>query len=177
MSGELQDDDVIGKAYDSRLMRRLLRYVQPYRAIVIGALALLCLSGVLQLVGPFLTERVIDVALPAGDTTFVIYAALAYAASLMLQFFASYGETWLTSLLGQRVMRDMRTEIFAHLQRLSVSFFDRNPAGRLVTRVTSDVETLNELFRLETGARVVCGNPVHRARLLWISEGGPRILP
>jgi ATP-binding cassette, subfamily B, multidrug efflux pump len=146
MSGELQDDDVIGKAYDSRLMRRLLRYVQPYRAIVIGALALLCLSGVLQLVGPFLTERVIDVALPAGDTTFVIYAALAYAASLMLQFFASYGETWLTSLLGQRVMRDMRTEIFAHLQRLSVSFFDRNPAGRLVTRVTSDVETLNELF-------------------------------
>jgi ATP-binding cassette subfamily B protein len=127
-------------------MRRLLGYVRPYRRLVLGALALLFADGALQLVGPFLTRRVIDVALPAGDFGMVRTAALIYLASLVLQFAFSYGETLLTSLLGQRVMRDLRIEIFSHLQRLSIAFFDRNPVGRLITRVTSDVEALNELF-------------------------------
>ena len=127
-------------------MRRLLRYARPYRALVLGSLALLLADGMLQLVGPALTQRVIDVAIPRGDTRLVITSATLFAATLLLQFGFTYGETMLTSLLGQRVMRDLRVEIFAHLQRLSVSFFDRNPVGRLVTRVTSDVESLNELF-------------------------------
>jgi len=127
-------------------MRRLLRYAGPYRALVFGALALLLADGVLQLVGPALTQRVIDVAIPRGDSRLVITSAALFAATLLFQFAFTYGETMLTSLLGQRVMRDLRVEIFAHLQRLSVSFFDRNPVGRLVTRVTSDVESLNELF-------------------------------
>jgi ATP-binding cassette subfamily B protein len=127
-------------------MRRLLGYVRPYRKLVLGALALLFADGALQLVGPFLTRRVIDDALPAGDLGMVRTAALVYLASLVLQFAFSYGETLLTSLLGQRVMRDLRIEIFSHLQRLSIAFFDRNPVGRLITRVTSDVEALNELF-------------------------------
>lgn len=140
------DDEVMGRVYDARLARRLLRYVRPYGRIVVGAVLLLCVEGGLQLVGPILTRRVIDVALPAGDAGMVATAALLYALALLLQFAAGYGETVLTGLLGQHVMRDLRTELFARLQRLPVAFFDRNPVGRLVTRVTSDVEALNELF-------------------------------
>jgi len=113
---------------------------------VFGSLVLLIADGALQLVGPALTQRVIDIAIPRGDTRLVVTSALLFAATLAFQFVFTYGETMLTSLLGQRVMRDLRIEIFAHLQRLSISFFDRNPVGRLVTRVTSDVEALNELF-------------------------------
>jgi len=113
---------------------------------VIGSLVLLLADGALQLVGPALTQRVIDIAIPRGDTQLVVTSALLFAATLVLQFVFTFGETMLTSLLGQRVMRDLRIEIFAHLQRLSIAFFDRNPVGRLVTRVTSDVESLNELF-------------------------------
>src|SRR5688572_5872113 len=142
----LHEEEALGKAYDGRLMRRLLRYARPYRALVIGSLALLLADGMLQLVGPALTQRVIDVAIPQGDARLVVTSAALFAATLLFQFAFTYGETMLTSLLGQRVMRDLRVEIFAHLQRLSVSFFDRNPVGRLVTRVTSDVESLNELF-------------------------------
>jgi len=111
-----------------------------------GALALLCVEGGIQVAGPLLTKRVIDVAVPARDMGIVIVSAVLFTLLLLAEFVLSYTQTWLTSLLGQRVMRDIRMQIFAHLQRLSVSFFDRNPAGRLITRVTSDVETLNELF-------------------------------
>ena len=142
----LQEDDVLGKAYDSQLMRRLLAYVKPYQILVVGALSLLCVEGALQLVGPILTQRVIDIAIPAKNTTLVVTSCVLFLVTLTAQFLCSYGETWLTTTLGQRVMRDLRLRIFAHLQRLPISFFDRNPVGRLITRVTSDVETLNELF-------------------------------
>ena len=140
------EDDILGKAYDSKLMRRLLVYTRPYRALMYGAFALLCVEGGVQVVGPLLTRRVIDVAVPARDMHIVATCTAFLLLALVAEFVTSYGQTWLTSLLGQRVMRDLRMEIFEHLQRLSVSFFDRNPAGRLITRVMSDVETLNELF-------------------------------
>jgi ATP-binding cassette, subfamily B, multidrug efflux pump len=140
------EDDVLGKAYDGRLMRRLLVYTRPYRSLMYGAFALLCIEGGIQVVGPLLTRRVIDVAVPARDVHTVIVCAFLFFGALVIEFITSYGQTWLTSLLGQRVMRDLRMEIFEHLQRLSVTYFDRNPVGRLITRVTSDVETLNELF-------------------------------
>jgi ATP-binding cassette subfamily B protein len=104
------------------------------------------LDGLTQVVGPLMTQRVIDVALPAGDLALVVRSALLFAGSLIVAFACQYGETMLTGLLGQRVMRDLRRDIFGHVQRLPVVFFDRNPVGRLVTRVTSDVESLNELF-------------------------------
>ncbi len=140
------DDDVLGKAYDRKLMRRLLVYTRPYRGLMYGALALLCVEGAIQVVGPLLTRRVIDVAVPTHNMRIVTISTALFFLVLLTEFVMSYGQTWLTSLLGQRVMRDLRMEIFGHLQRLSVSYFDRNPAGRLITRVTSDVETLNELF-------------------------------
>ena len=142
----IHEEEALERSYDAQLMRRLLGYVRPYMGLVGGALLLLSIEGVLQLVGPFLTRQVIDVAIPARDTTFLAQATAAFVLALLAQFACSYGQTWLTSMLGQRVMRDLRMQIFSHLQRLSVSFFDRNPAGRLITRVTSDVETLNELF-------------------------------
>jgi ATP-binding cassette subfamily B protein len=147
------DDDAISKTYDGRLMRRLLVYVQPYGWLVVAALLCLIVDGLMQLVSPLMTRRVIDVALPAGDSGLVWRSAVIFATSLAIGFACQYAETILTSLLGQRVMRDLRRDIFAHLQGLPVSFFDRNPVGRLVTRVTSDVEALNELF----AAGVVAG--------------------
>lgn len=142
----LHEEDALAKTYDARLMRRLLVYIRPYKWLVGGALVFLMAEGALQLVGPLLTQRVIDVALPRHDRGAIITAAGLFAASLVAQFICSFGEAMLTAWLGQNVMRDLRMQIFSHLQRLSIAFFDRNPAGRLITRVTSDVETLNELF-------------------------------
>jgi ATP-binding cassette subfamily B multidrug efflux pump len=146
LSPHASDEDSNAKRYDRRLARRLIVYVQPYRAFVAGAVVLLMIEGLLQLVGPVLTERVIDVALPARDAGMAMRAALLYSASLVVAFGCSYGETLLTAMLGQRVMRDLRQQLFVHVQRLSIAFYDRTPVGRLVTRVTSDVEALNELF-------------------------------
>ena len=146
LSPHASADDPPGKRYDRRLVRRLFVYVRPYRALVAGALVLLMVEGLLQLVGPVLTRRVIDVALPARDVAMTMHAALLFAGSLVLAFGCSYGETMLTAMLGQRVMRDLRQQLFEHVQRLSITFYDQTPVGRLVTRVTSDVESLNELF-------------------------------
>ncbi|HEY2066105.1 MAG TPA: ABC transporter ATP-binding protein [Gemmatimonadaceae bacterium] len=146
LSPHASDEDSTAKRYDRRLARRLVRYVRPYKALVAGALVLLMTEGLLQLVGPILTQRVIDVALPRHDAAMAWHAALLYLGSLLIAFGCSYGETILTALLGQRVMRDLRQELFEHVQRLSIAFYDRTPVGRLVTRVTSDVESLNELF-------------------------------
>ena len=137
---------MVGKVYDARLVRRLSVYVRPYLWLVAAALGCLMLDGLLQLVGPLMTQRVIDIALPNHDPGLVWRSALLFAGSLVVAFACQYGETMLTGLLGQRVMRDLRRDIFGHVQRLPVVFFDRNPVGRLVTRVTSDVESLNELF-------------------------------
>jgi ATP-binding cassette subfamily B protein len=142
----LHEEDALSRRYDARLMRRLLKYIRPYKTLVAAALTLLIIEGVLTLAGPVLTQRVIDVALPKRDGATIISASILFAATLVAEFVCSFGQAILTALLGQKVMRDLRMEIFSHLQRLSIPFFDRNPAGRLITRVTSDVETLNELF-------------------------------
>src|ERR1700730_9005772 len=126
-AGGIHDEEALGKAYDARLVRRLTDYVRPYWLLVIGAIALLFTEGALQLVGPRLTQRVIDIAVPRHDTGLVMRSALIFGLALIAQFLCSYGETLLTSLLGQRVMRTLRLQIFGHLQRLPIAFFDRNP--------------------------------------------------
>lgn len=140
------DDDRLGRVLDGRLAKRLAGYVRPHLRLAVGALVLLLIEGLLQLVGPLLTRQVIDVALPAHDYPAVWQAAAIFVGALLAQFGVDYGQMVLTSLLGQRAMHDLRRELFDHLQRLSITFFDGNPVGRLVTRVTSDVESLNELF-------------------------------
>ncbi len=143
---DFQDEEVLGKAYDARLMRRLLRYLRPYRWQVAGAIVLLIAWSFLQIVGPWLTQIALDEAIPAGDTSLLARLAAVFLAAHVAAFFLLYIQTVLTTWLGQRVMYDLRTEIFEKLQRLDLRFFDKNPVGRLMTRITSDVETLNELF-------------------------------
>jgi ATP-binding cassette subfamily B multidrug efflux pump len=132
--------------YDPGLLRRLLGYLRPYRWHAAGALGLLVLQSGLALVGPVLTQQALDAAIPRRDLGLLALLAALYLATLLLDFVVEYGGALLTTWIGQRVMYDLRMEIFERLQRLSVPFFDRNPVGRLMTRVTSDVETLNELF-------------------------------
>lgn len=146
MSTRTADDEEIGRVYDHRLARRLLAYARPYGWLVAGASILLLIEGALQLVGPLLTRFVIDEAIPARDGDAILRATLLFAASLAGSFIAQYGETLLTARLGQHVMHDLRTQLFRKLQRLPIRYFDRTPVGRLVTRVTSDVEALNEMF-------------------------------
>jgi ATP-binding cassette, subfamily B, multidrug efflux pump len=142
----MHEEDALSRTYDPRLMRRLLAYLPPYKGLVAASLLLLMVEGALQLAAPLLTQQVIDVALPRHDEGAILRITILFGLTLVADFICSYGQTILTALLGQNVMRDLRMQIFAHLQRLSIAFFDRNPAGRLITRVTSDVETLNELF-------------------------------
>lgn len=139
-------EDTAAPTYDGALLRRLLRYLRPYRWQAALALVLLLCSAAIALVDPILTQRALDVAIPRRDGGLLITLALVALAALVAEFLLAYAQGVVTSWIGQRVMRDLRLELFAHLQRLPITYFDRNPVGRLMTRVTSDVETLNELF-------------------------------
>jgi ATP-binding cassette subfamily B protein len=141
-----QEEDALGKAYDARLMRRLLRYLRPYRWHVAGALVILLFGSAMAIVGPWIMQRIIDEVIPAQDTRLLTVLITAYLASLVFEFGLQYAQALVTTWLGQSVMYDLRTEIFDKLQRLDLRFYDRNPIGRLMTRITNDVETLNTLF-------------------------------
>ena len=145
-SGPIQEEEALGKAYDARLMRRLLQYLNPYRWRVMGAVALLVSAASLQVVGPWLVQLALDDAIPQSNGRLVGVLATTYLAAAVASFWLEYGQALITTWLGQRVMYDLRTEIFEKLQELDLSFYDRNPVGRLMTRITSDVETLNNLF-------------------------------
>ena len=140
------DDEVLGKAYDARLMRRLLGYMRPYRArIGLAFMAILGLSLV-QLAPPYLTKVAIDTHIAAGDVDGLTPLALLLLGVLAASYVLEAVQTWTLQVTGQRIIFDLRRQIHAHLQRLDVAFFDRNPVGRLMTRVTTDVDALNELF-------------------------------
>src|SRR3954466_3673648 len=142
----MDQDEALDRGYDAALLRRLLVYLRPYGGLTILAILLLLAGAGLALVGPLLTQRALDVAIPRHDIGLLGTLAGVFLGALLVDFGVEYGQTLLTTFIGQRVMYDLRMQIFGHLQRLSISFFDRNPVGRLMTRVTSDVETLNELF-------------------------------
>jgi ATP-binding cassette subfamily B protein len=127
-------------------MRRLLTYLRPYRLQVAAAILMLVLASGLELVGPWLTKLAIDRAFPQEDYSFMSLLGLLFVGSLALSAALGYVQTILTAWIGQRVMIDLRDAVFSHLQRLELRFFDRNPVGRLMTRVTSDIEVLNEMF-------------------------------
>ncbi len=142
----MHEEQVLGKAYDARLMRRLLLHVLPYRRSVAAALGLIVLVSALSLAPPYLIKIAIDSYIRNHDVAGLGQIALVYILVLFGVFGLTYGHTWLMNTAGQRIMYDMRMRIFRHLQKMDVAFFNRNPVGRLMTRVTTDVDALNELF-------------------------------
>jgi ATP-binding cassette subfamily B multidrug efflux pump len=142
----IHDEEVLGKAYDARLMRRLLRYLWPYRLYVAVALGSIICASILQLAQPYLMKVAIDRHIATGDLRGMDRIALAFLAILLLSFVLEYTQTWVLQMTGQRIMFDIRMQIYEHLQRLDLQFYARNPVGRLMTRVTTDVDVLNDLF-------------------------------
>ncbi|MBV9772202.1 MAG: ABC transporter ATP-binding protein [Bryobacterales bacterium] len=155
------EEEVLGKAYDGRLMRRLLTYVRPYKLPVVVAFALLLVNAAVQVIGPLLTALAVDRYLaPSGKVSHTIldpylaanpWTGLAqisflYLLVVIVGMFCDFGEQYIMQWVGQKTMFDLRRQMMAHLQRLDVSFYDQNPVGRLVTRITTDVDALNELF-------------------------------
>jgi ATP-binding cassette subfamily B protein len=155
-----QEEEVLGKAYDSRLMRRLLTYLRPYRWQVTVALLSIVLKSFADVLGPYLTKVAIDRYLaPAKGVTSGLWSWLSprplmgvaqiaaiYVGLLVFSFLLEFLQTYYMQWTGQKVMFDLRSQIFRHLQRMHVAFYDKNPVGRLVTRVTTDVDALNEMF-------------------------------
>jgi ATP-binding cassette, subfamily B, multidrug efflux pump len=140
------DDDPIAKSYDWTLFRRLLTYLRPYKLEVAAAFVLIVLMAGLELAGPYLTKVAIDrYMIPKRPGGLALVAAL-YMLALLGGFVVRYGQVYILQMTGQRVMQDLRRQIFGHLQALHVAFFDKNPVGRLMTRVTTDVDAVNELF-------------------------------
>ena len=142
----MHEEDVLGKAYDNRLMRRLLGYLRPYRRQVAVAVFAIIGHSCLELAPPYLTKIAIDRYIPARDVSGLAVMAGLYLIALIASFVLEYLQTWTMQATGQRIMFDMRMQMIEHLQRLDLRFYDRNPVGRLMTRVTTDVDVLNDLF-------------------------------
>ncbi|MEE3137869.1 MAG: ABC transporter ATP-binding protein [Acidobacteriota bacterium] len=140
------EEEALGKAYDARLMRRLLTYLWPYRRTVAVALVAIIGHSALQLAQPYLTKLAIDSYIATGDLAGLNQIALVFLFVLLGAFILEYVRTYTLQMTGQRIMFDLRMQVYGHLQKLDVRVFDRNPVGRLMTRVTTDVDVLNELF-------------------------------
>ena len=165
------EEEVLGKAYDSRLMRRLLGYLQPYTRVVLGALVFLLLNAVFQIAGPMLTKIAIDRYLvpsaaplhtpldgflSAEPYTGLGQICLIYLCTICIALLCDFAESYMMQWTGQKVMFDLRRQLMAQLQRLDPAYYDKNPVGRLVTRVTTDVDALNELF--SSGLLMILGD-------------------
>ncbi len=146
MNQYYHEEEKLDKAYDSRLMKRLLKYLKPYKKYVISAFLLLAIASLLKLAGPYLVKIAIDRYIMAKDYDGLVRISGIFFGLLLLQFVVRYAQTYMMQLTGQMVNYDLRMQIFTHLQRENLSFFNKNPVGRLLTRVTSDVQVLNELF-------------------------------
>jgi ATP-binding cassette subfamily B protein len=146
VSGPPDDDAIAPQSYDLRLLRRLLGYLRPHLAAVAAAFALIVAQAGIDLVGPYLTKIAIDRHIATGDAAGLARVAVLYLLALAAAFVVRFGQNYIMQMAGQRIMQDMRREIFAHLQRLHLGHFDRTPVGRLMTRVTTDVDAVNELF-------------------------------
>ncbi|MRR33450.1 ABC transporter ATP-binding protein [bacterium] len=144
--GGIYEDEIVGKAYDRRLLLRFLRYLRPYRRMVVWSLLLLPLIAAAKLAQPWLLKVAIDSHIVTGRMEGLPLLSLSYFALILADGLLTYLEIYLLQYLGQRVMFDLRVGLFSHIQRLPASFFDRTPTGGLVTRVTSDVEVLGEMF-------------------------------
>jgi ATP-binding cassette subfamily B multidrug efflux pump len=165
------EEEVLGKAYDGRLMRRLLAYIRPYKVTVSLSLVLLLLNAMLQVVGPLLTalavdrylapsskvsHTVLDPFLSANPLTGLGHISFLYLVAVFFGMLCDFGEQYMMQWVGQKAMFDLRRDIMAHLQKLDLAYYDHNPVGRLVTRITTDVDALNEVF--SSGLLMILGD-------------------
>ncbi|MCC6549480.1 MAG: ABC transporter ATP-binding protein [Ignavibacteriaceae bacterium] len=141
-----QEDEILGKAYDARLMRRLLGYIKPYKKYVFAAILLNLVVAALGPLRPYLTKLAVDDYIASSNYSGLMWVTIGLIGTLILQSFIQYFLTYYTQLLGQRTILDLRKGLFRHTQRLAAKYFDKTPIGRIVTRVTNDVESLNEMF-------------------------------
>jgi ATP-binding cassette subfamily B protein len=140
------DDIIVGKAYDAVLMRRLMGYLRPYWPMVLVAFAAIVSASMLQLAQPYLMKLAIDRYIATSDLAGMDRIALLFLGILLASFVLEFVQTYVLQRTGQHIMFDLRAQIYGHLQRLDVAYYDRNPVGRLMTRVTTDVDALNDLF-------------------------------
>ncbi|GJQ21301.1 MAG: ABC transporter ATP-binding protein [Bacteroidia bacterium] len=142
----MHEEEVLGKAYDARLMRRLLKYLKPYRWHVALGVFLAIIVSASEAVRPYFTKIAVDQDIANSDKEGLLVTILLFLAVLVFRGLVQYFSAYLTQWIGQRTIFDLRMEVFRHLQHLSLRFYDRNPIGRLITRVTNDIEVLNEMF-------------------------------
>jgi ATP-binding cassette subfamily B protein len=140
------DDPFTPVTHDFGLLKRLLGYLRPHAGAVFVSFLLIVAQAAIDLVGPYLTKVAIDRHIATGDAAGLTRVALLFLLTLVAAFAVRFVQTYIMQMTGQRIMQDMRREIFGHLQRLHVAYFDKNPVGRLMTRVTTDVDAVNELF-------------------------------
>jgi ATP-binding cassette subfamily B multidrug efflux pump len=152
----VQEDEILGKAYDSRLMRRIVIYLKPYKLQVFIAFVLIFATAGADLSTPYLIKLAIDNAITPGKPELLIPIAALFIVALVLSFVFRYAQSYMMQMIGQGVMYDMRNQIFSHLQHQSLSYFDRNPVGRLISRLTNDVDALNDF--IGTGLVTIAGD-------------------
>jgi ATP-binding cassette subfamily B protein len=144
--GDVHQEDALGKAYDARLMRRLFQYIHPYRGLFVLSLACLPLTSLFTLAQPYILKLAIDRYIANKDAAGLSTMGLLYAASVVGDFAFFYLQYYLTMLVAQKSLADLRMHLFTHVQALPAAFFDRNPVGRVLTRLTTDVDVINEMF-------------------------------
>ncbi len=142
----MHEEEILGKAYDASLMKRLLNYLRPYKRHVALAIALSIVVSAMEAVRPYFIKIAVDENIASGDKHGLLMTSLAFLGVLMVRGVLQYFNAYLTQWIGQKTIFDLRMQVFEHLQNLGLKFYDRNPIGRLITRVTNDIEVLNEMF-------------------------------
>lgn len=163
---DIHEEEVLGKAYDNKLMMRLLAYLKPYKVYVALTVFLLLLSAIAQLAGPYLTKIAIDDYIAENNYGGLRYICIIYLLVLVFEFVLRFAQEYMVNWIGQKAMYDMRSEFFAHIQKLPVSYFDKNPVGRIVTRITSDVSSLHQM--LSSGAVAIFGDVFKLAGIVFV---------
>jgi ATP-binding cassette subfamily B protein len=146
LTAHYEEDDDLQSGYEGRVMRRLLAYLRPYRFVLVLVFLSVVVASLLQVAGPLIVREAVDTQLTAGTTEDLAFLVLLYVGTLLGVFILQFIQTLTITYIGQRVMMDMRLELFTHVEKMSISFFDRNPIGRLVTRLTNDVSTIEEVL-------------------------------
>ncbi len=164
--GRWEEDDAVGRFYDTRLARRLWTYVRPYRRAVSVSAALFPLLALVDLVQPYLVKVAIDEHILRGDWPGLSQVGFLFVATLLAQYTLRYAQIYLATWTGQRVVHDLRAALFAHVQRLPAAFFDRNPVGRVMTRILGDVEAIGEVFT--AGVVAILGDVITLAGVVTV---------